>query len=568
MVRKIINSGALLVPVAFLIIFLALKEARPDMEWTQDTWIAVGGASLVVWLLYWVNKTNNPRAQNELYDGKSAAQRPKVPEDMLYKEPTGFVFGKWKGKYVCKKIDEPGAILVQGGSGTGKSASIIQNFLLNPENKKNCNSLVCDLKHELADKILMPEDIYGPDNPDGCSIILDPLDRKSGYGWDAFYGLSDDSTDAEVHERMEVVANCIIPIPKGDGAVWSLAAQQFLRGAMTFYFREEGLRTIPDIIRAIKTENIKDVIEHIVTTAMPGSTAYTDIIGFQGMADETLYSVDMNLSQKIVQFITSPDLEWCLGDNPRKCSPVDMLERNIYLCIPEDKLQQWGQLVFLVFNQFLYWMMSLPEIEAQPDRKRFAMILDETVALLAGIGAPMPLLSQCLRIGARGKGCTMVVCVQSIAGLYQTMEKEQTRDMVSNMAYKYILDSSDSETSREIQGWCGKFLKRKVSSSGGGMDQKNTISFEKDDIVDEKDLMALPKSGDVILVSNRAGYLRLEKCMVFKDPYYKDLLDKVKQAKKKGELNNGDERRETDSRDVTDGSEAGVGFDEPGSSTD
>lgn len=74
---------------------------------------------------------------------------------------------------------------------------------------------------------------------------------------------------------------------------------------MTYFYREEGLRTLPDIIREIKSDNIKAITEKIVTTAIPGSTAYTDIISFHGMADETITSVDMNLSMKIVQFITS-----------------------------------------------------------------------------------------------------------------------------------------------------------------------------------------------------------------------------------------------------------------------
>ena len=103
------------------------------------------------------------------------------------------------------------------------------------------------------------------------------------------------------------------------------------------------------------------------------------------------------------------------------------------------------------------------------------------------------------------------------------------------MSYKYILDSSDSETSKEIIGWAGRYLKRKVSSSGSGTGQKNSISFEEDSILREQDLMSLPQTGDAILISNRAGYLRLEKCFVFKDKFFKKLLDEVKTEKLKKE---------------------------------
>ncbi len=57
---------------------------------------------------------------------------PDIPKSVLYDEPVGFCFGidpKTK-KYICKRIDEEGAVLVSGGSGTGKSSCFIVNYLL------------------------------------------------------------------------------------------------------------------------------------------------------------------------------------------------------------------------------------------------------------------------------------------------------------------------------------------------------------------------------------------------------------------------------------------------------
>lgn len=527
----LVGSGLIFCPVVFVAALYFIKGIPTNSMITGEELIGLICVSLLPMLIVSMESSKNLKQKN-VENGREVAKYPRIPEDMLYKQPEGFCFGTYKGKYVCKRVDESGSILVQGGSGTGKSASIIQGYLLNPINKETCNALVLDLKHELADKCVLPEEMYGPDNPQGNAILLDPLDRMRGYGYDPFFMLDEKSTDGEVHEVMEVFTNSVIPTGKGDNQVWGLAAQQFLRGACTYFYKyEDGDKSVPGLIKQIKARPIGETVDYIVANAPPDSTAYLDMISFKGMAAETITSVDMNMSQKIVQFSTSQDLIWCLASNPRKCSPKDLLEKNIYLCIPEDKLQQWGQLVFLVFNQTLSWMMSLPEHEQDPTRKRFAMILDETVALLAGIGAPIPLLSQCLRIGARGKGCTMLVCCQSIAGLYSVMGKEEVKDMVSNMQYKYILDSTDTETSKEIIGWCGKYLSRKISSSGGGSQRKDSTSYEEQDIVTEQDLVALPKEEEIILVSSRAGYLRLKKCFVFKDKYYKPLLTKVKEAK-------------------------------------
>lgn len=532
-IQRFMDTGIWLIPIVMGVILYLWKGIPPNESVSGEEWMLMFGAGGLASLLFWADNMNNLKRMNEEDDGHEAARWPKPPADMLYKKPIGFCFGKYEKQYVCKRVDEPGSILVQGSSGSGKSASLIQGFLLNPENKKNCRSLVLDLKHELADKCVAPEEVYSPRNLEGTCILLDPLDRRNGYGFDPFFLLTEDSTPSEIHDTCQVIAQSIVPSNKGDNKIWSDSARQYITGALSYFYTEERLRTLPDIIARIKQENIKAVVNKILSTAAPGSGAYTDIINFQDMADETITSVDLEASTRLVAFATSQDIAWCLGANPRKCSPKDLLEKDIYLCIPEDRLVEWGQLVFLVFNLTLKWMMGLPEKSMDPDRPYLTMILDETVALLAGLEAKMPLLSQCLRIGARSKGCTMLVCVQSITGLYSVMGKDETDDMISNLTYKYILDSTESRASKEIIGWCGKYNRRKVGRTGNGTKRSDNYSYTEEDIVNEKDLLTLPQMGDVILISSKTGYLRLKKTFVFKDKFFKKLLDNVAEKKER-----------------------------------
>lgn len=529
--KKTMETGFFLIPVTMGVICYFWKGGiPPDKPVSPGEWLFMFGAGCEVSLLYWAERINSLKELNKA-DGLNAAKRPEVPEDMLYRKPIGFCFGTYKNQYVCKRVDEPGSILVQGSSGSGKSASIIQGFLLNPENKQNCRSLVLDLKSELKEKCVSPKDIYSVNNPSGDTIILDPKDRKNGCGFDPFFMLDDRSTDSQVHDVMETVAISIIPSKNDKDAIWSISARQLLRGLLTYFYIYESLRTLPAIIKRIKTDNIKNIINTVLSRASPDSAAYMDIINFKDMADETLTSVDLDLSSRIITFATNQDLVWCLGESPRKCSSDDLLKKNIFICIPEDKLTEFGALIFLIFNLTIKWMMALPEKEQDPNRPYLCMILDETVALLAGIEANMPMLTQCLRIGARSKGCTMLICVQSISGLYQTLGKEETKDLVSNCQYKYILDSTDSESSKEVIGWGGKYLKRKVSRVGSGTKGKDTYSYTEENILKEQELITLPKDDDIILISSRAGYLRLKKCLVFKDKYFKALLDQIKDEK-------------------------------------
>ena len=533
---KFLETGIWLIPIVMIGMACFLKGGiPPDQPITGKDWLGYFGIGCVVALVFWSSNMNNLRRMNEESDGHEEARWPKPPPDMVYyKQPTGFCFGTYGGGYVCKRVDEPGSILVQGSSGSGKSASLIQGFLLNPENKKNCRSLVLDLKHELADKCVAPEDVYSPRNLEGTCILMDPMDRKNGWGFDPFFLLNEDSTPSEVYDTCQVIAQSIVPSCKGDNKIWSDSARQYITGALSYYYTEERLRTLPEIVAKIKAEPIKKVVEKILTTAAPGSGAYTSIINFQDMADETITSVDLEASTRLGPFATSQDIIWCLGNNPRKCSPKDLLEKSIYLCLPEDKLVEWGQLVFLVFNLTLKWMMGLPEKSVDPKRPYLTMILDETVALMAGLEAKMPLLSQCLRIGARSKGCTMLVCVQSITGLYSVMGKDEADDMISNLTYKYILDSTETRASKDIIAWCGKYSRRKVGRNGDGTKRSDNYSYTEEDIVSEQDLLTLPRSGDAILVSTRSGYLRLKKTMVFKDKFFKKLLENIAKKKERG----------------------------------
>lgn len=531
--KRFLNSLIWMSPILFAVLVYYLYDGiPPEKEISVQEWAGLIAMSILPPLIRFA-ETTKLKERNETDPGLNKAKYPVPPKRMLYKQPEGFCFGKYKGKYICKRVDEPGSILVQGSSGSSKSTSTIQTFLLNPANKENCNCLVLDLKHELTDFCVGADEIYSLQNQTGKVIVLDPMDRQKGWGYDPFWQLNEESTETEVHEVMEMVADSIIPMAKGDSQVWDMSAKLYFRAGATYFYYYDKIGTLPAIIRELKSHTIPEIVEKVLAKAKPGDCCYVDMIGFKGMAEETYTSIDMNLSNRIVQFATSPDLVWCLESNPKKCNPADMLTKSIYLCVPENKLQKWSQLIFLVFNQYLTWMMSLPEKAEDPDRKYMAMILDETVALLAGIGAPMPLLTQCLRIGARGKGCTMLICCQSISGLYETMGKEQTKDLVANCQYKYVLDSTDSETSTEIIGWCGKYMHRKISSAGYGSKRKETTAYQEEDIVDEQELLTLPSTGEAILITNQAGYMRLEKVLSYKEPFFKYLRETVNKSKKK-----------------------------------
>ena len=69
----------------------------------------------------WFTWLSRPE-ESEAITGKLKHSYPPVPEEMLYERPVGFVFGIYKGRYVCLDPAKEGHILVSAQSGCGKSA--------------------------------------------------------------------------------------------------------------------------------------------------------------------------------------------------------------------------------------------------------------------------------------------------------------------------------------------------------------------------------------------------------------------------------------------------------------
>lgn len=537
--RKFFETGIPILPVIVLAEWMILPYIRgipPDeLPYIPESseWALMIGFAMIPVLLIWTENAKNIKKLNEK-DGREIAKRPPAPADMLFKvPPPGFTFGKYKGRYVCLDLTNPHGgtnVLVEGATGSGKSASIIQSFLLNPKNRQTCTALVTDLKSELRSKCLAPEDIYSPQSPNGNSKIIDPVSRtRDTYGFDPFYSLSDTSTESEVHEVMTVVAQSLIPPQKYGDRVWSDSARQLLRSCLTYFFYHEGVRTLPEIIIKIKEMDIEALVQKIVSNSAPGSTTYVDAISFFRMASETITSVNMTLSNHIVQFATDQNLVWALSKNPRKASPEDLLQYNLFLCLSEDKITSWSNFVLLLYNSCLHWLSTLPESDLEPTRKHIVLLFDELGSLVAGIEGSIPLLASALRLFCRSKNASCVCCLQSISQLNEYFGRDLAADILMNLNYRYYLSCNDPTEAKNICTMAGKYMKRRVTASGAGTQRKDSTSYSDEEILTEAELVTLPRDEEVVLLSERAGYLRLEKVYVFRDEFFKPLLQGVKE---------------------------------------
>lgn len=443
--------------------------------------------------------------------GRERAMYPDVNDpQMIFENPCGFVFGKDKqGKYIC--MPDLRSILICGGSGSGKSSAGIVNFLM--LNKSKINTLYLDPKGELTDITYRNGDntlIYMPSNKNCC------------IGYDVFYGINSQSTEQEIFECMQMVAISLIPKKTGDSAIWENAGRELFIGILMYGYMHKDYRTLPEIVRYTLGNSIRDIVTEICEKLDKNSIIYRQVISFKDVSDEVLSSVMFNLTMAIRIFGTDQVLMDSL-EKRETWNPSTLLYKSVAVCLDINEITRWGQLIYLIVNQFCSFVFELSEKKDAPERKNICLCLDETVAITQAVGGTLYMLPQALRF-ARSKGLMCIVAVQSLDGLRCAMDDATVNDMISNFQYKLFYDASTLETQKSISEWCGVFQEKHVSWNGAGAQRTQQITYSESHIVRPQDVMMLAGTGDVILISSRSGYNRLQKVSYYSDPYMKRLM--------------------------------------------
>jgi type IV secretion system protein VirD4 len=372
----------------------------------------------------------------------------KPPKPMLSKRAEGFVFGQKFRSYLVKPEDRDGHILVVGGAGSGKSRYVAIPSIQAWRRRV----FAIDIKGELAAKAgdYRPSlKIFNPLKPDAC-------------GYDPFFLLS---RGGNLAEDMREVVFAIVPKPAEiKDPFWVDGARNLLTGALLHY-HHLGYSFI-DVMNTVQHTPVLELLAGIRESGM--ETARLFVNQFAGMDVKTISGVFAELSNHIMVFATDQAVRASLS-KPRSqtVTPFDLEKGfDIFLQIPEDKLDQWKPLVSMMVNQFLKHFERRPDSEAEP----VLFLLDEFPRL-----GKMEVINGLATL--RSKKITICLIVQSLAQLEAIYGRDQRKIIVDNCAYKAILSATDAETQEYFSRLVGTYERARVSSSR---------SFEGEDTEDVK----------------------------------------------------------------------------------
>lgn len=241
---------------------------------------------------------------------KRIAMYPKVPLELLSKDPEGIILGKYKGKYVRLPLSYGYHSCVIGGTGSGKTSTVLLDSLLTnfAAGKNAFNCFVIDIKGELHQKstYAFSENV----------LIVNPTDRST-FGWDVYYRLHDNPSDDLMIEVMEEISQALIISTNPKDNFFVENARSMLTGLLTYYFQQG--ESFIDSINKILESNIGTLISEIIKESEPSQPHYKYLAKFEGKNAESVQDCEVELTTNLSVFSKS-SIKFCFRE--QKCHQV------------------------------------------------------------------------------------------------------------------------------------------------------------------------------------------------------------------------------------------------------
>jgi len=348
----------------------------------------------------------------------------------------GFIFGKIGDKYLTKKEDTDGHILVVGGAGSGKTTCLAIPSLRAWRERVFC----LDIKGDLWEHT---------NNYRSNVKKFAPLEESS-FGYDPFCVLKKSHS---VAQEVEAISMALVPLPENiQDPFWGQSARNWLTGVL-LHFYNHGVSFMDAIIK-LQSSNPRELINKIYKDSKSEEARiYLNAIVY--MENKALTSVYAELSRHLMPFATDSNIKKSLA-NKETITPEDLENgTDIYICIPEYLLRQWKNLVNLIVSQFIRHFEKRPDRNAKP----ILFLLDE----FPRIGKIEVITDAFATL--RSKNITLCPIIQSLAQLDLHYGHATRRVIVDNCQYKAILNATEAESQKYFSDLLGTHEKEKISTN-------------------------------------------------------------------------------------------------------
>lgn len=424
----------------------------------------------------------------------------------------GVVQDNSEGYYVGKRAETDGNIMLVGSNGSGKSHYLLKSTIETWRDP----FVALDIKGELLAHYKYLS-LWGyAKRP---YVVFDP--SRGGMHYDVYALLRKDKRHTV--QYMREIVEAIIPIPSGtNDAYWIDLARDLLTGAMLYYYEQD--------IGFIETMSLLQVTSapELCKKIMAGGSvqARLFIANLIAIKPAQCASIGSEINRYIRIFATDLDVQAALSpddDDAGSFSWDSVLSDpdapNVFLCVNQDRLEQWSGVLRLMMTQLIRNLERRPEKYSPhgTGMKPILLLMDEFPML-----GKMDVMQNAITT-LRSKKVAFYIALQSIAQLDALYGENVRKILMDNCQFKAILQVSDPDSQKYFSEMFGSGLCPKTSVSSSWNTESDGITLGTH-IQEEREPRIYPQdfaTNDDILLQTPYGVFRVKKqAVVSIRPYY------------------------------------------------
>ena len=402
---------------------------------------------------------------------------PLKKSDIRYKpksQARGIVFGKRLGLRAYSPEQDEGHILVLGPSGTGKTSALLIPTLRSWQG----TALVVDISGDIAANVHTEN-----------KIVYDPTSEDC-IPYDVFASINAVDDDTERQERLEQLAYLLLPDKANDseaGIFFAKNGRKMITAALICYY---GMGWgFVKICEHFLGNDWRSLLNDIAK--QQNQTANMYISSFAGASEQNTAGCKQAADDALKLFATNEKIKNALrkaASYEQSISPATLETNSIYVYIPEEKLEIYGDLMRIITAQSMEYFSSRPK----ENKQMILFCLDE----FASFGKLQ--ITPALR-RLRKRRIRILVLTQSVSDVDMIYGKDERIAMLGNFKFTVILGCKDTET----QEYFSKMIGEKRSFLATDPNQKPQPIIRPADLAHlEQDLFVICDDGAIRLRKN------------------------------------------------------------------
>lgn len=398
-------------------------------------------------------------------------------KNLAYRQPAqarGILFGKKLSLLAYSPEQDEGHILVMGPSGTGKTSALLIPTLRSWQG----TALVVDISGDISANVNTPN-----------KIIFDPTSENC-IPYDVFASINAVTDDTERQERLEQLAYLLLPDKANDseaGIFFCKNGRKMITAALICYY---GMGWgFVQICEFFLGHDWRGLLNDIAKQQNPIANMF--ISSFAGASEQNTAGCKQAADDALKLFATNEKIKNALRKSAsyeQSISPATLETNSIYVYIPEEKLEIYGDLMRIITAQSMEFFSSRPK----ENKQMILFCLDE----FASFGKLQ--ITPALR-RLRKRRIRILVLTQSLADLDMIYGKDERKAMLGNFKFTVLLGCKDTET----QEYFSKMIGEKRSLLATDPNQKRQPIIKPADLAHlEQDLFVICDDGAIRLRKN------------------------------------------------------------------